>query len=84
MRLFGKYTKSRFQVVANANCKGLNLCSTQCPMGIDVASYAHKDGVAIQGSFGLNQSPCIGCGGCIDICPVKALSFQKILNPEKH
>lgn len=83
MRLFGKFTRSRFQVVANSNCKGLNLCSTQCPMGIDVASYAHKDKVPIQGSFGLHNSPCIGCGGCIDICPVKALTFQKILNPRK-
>jgi formate hydrogenlyase subunit 6/NADH:ubiquinone oxidoreductase subunit I len=31
------------------------------------------------GSFGLNDTPCIGCGGCIDICPVKGLEFQKVL-----
>jgi ferredoxin-type protein NapH len=79
MRLFGKFTKSKFKVVANDKCKGLNLCTTQCPMGIDVAAYAHKDGVPIKGSFDLNNTPCIGCGGCIDICPVKAISFQKIL-----
>ncbi|MBX7230926.1 MAG: 4Fe-4S binding protein [Bdellovibrionales bacterium] len=82
MRLYGKYAKSQFQVVANENCKGLNLCSTQCPMGIDVATYAHKNKVPLLGTFGLQNSPCIGCGGCIDICPVKALSFQKILNPK--
>lgn len=81
MRLFGWFSKSKFRVVASDGCKGLNLCTTQCPMGIDVASYAHKNGVATQGSFGLHNSPCIGCGGCIDICPVQALSFQKILNP---
>jgi len=80
MRLFGKFTKSKFQVIANEKCKGLNLCTTQCPMGIDVASYAHKDKKPTMGSFGLSESPCIGCGGCIDICPVKALEFQKILN----
>jgi len=79
MRLFGKYSKSKFKVVANDKCKGLNLCTTQCPMGIDVASYAHKDGVPIEGSFSLMNSPCIGCGGCIDICPVQAISFQKVL-----
>ncbi len=79
MRLYGKYAKSQFQVVANDGCKGLNLCTTQCPMGIDVASYAHENGVATQGQFGLQNSPCIGCGGCIDICPVQALSFKKIL-----
>jgi polyferredoxin len=83
MRLFGKYTKSRFKVVANNCCQGLNLCSTQCPMGIDVAKYAHENGTPKRESFGLDKSPCIGCGGCIDICPVKALSFQTILNP-KH
>jgi ferredoxin-type protein NapH len=54
MRLFGKFSKSKFKVEANGNCKGLNLCTTQCPMGIDVASYAHKDGTPIEGSFGLN------------------------------
>lgn len=80
MRLIGKYTKSRFKVTANDACKGLNLCTAQCPMGIDVASYAHKDKKPIEGSFGLDTTPCIGCGGCIDICPVKALSFQKILS----
>lgn len=80
MRLYGKYAKSRFQVIANDNCKGLNLCTTQCPMGIDVASYSHQDKIPIKGRFGLQNSPCIGCGGCIDICPVQALSFQKILN----
>lgn len=84
MRLHGKYAKSKFQVIANQNCKGLNLCSTQCPMGIDVASYAHKNKIPTMGSFGLQNSPCVGCGGCIDICPVKALSFKKILNPKNE
>jgi len=49
-------------------------------MGIDVASYAHLDKKPTMGSFGLTETPCIGCGGCIDICPVKALSFQKALS----
>lgn len=83
MRLFGKYSKSKFKVVANECCQGLNLCTTQCPMGIEVSKYAHKDGTPKKESFGLEKSPCIGCGGCIDICPVQALSFQKILNPKK-
>ncbi|MFT6633596.1 MAG: polyferredoxin [Bacteriovoracaceae bacterium] len=79
MRLFGKFTKSKFKVAASDKCKGLDLCTTQCPMGIDVASYAHKDGVPIKGSFSLETTPCIGCGGCIDICPVKALTFEQVL-----
>ena len=83
MRLYGKFTKSKFQVVANNKCRGLDLCTTQCPMGIDVASYAHKDKQPIEGSFGLENSPCIGCGGCIDICPVQALSFKEIMGPKE-
>ena len=47
-------------------------------MGIDVASYAHKDKRPIEVAFGLDDTPCIGCGGCIDVCPVDALSFSPI------
>lgn len=79
MRIFGKYTKSKFKVLAHESCKGLNLCTTQCPMGIDVANYAHENKKPTQEGFGLDKTPCIGCGGCIDICPVKALTFQKVL-----
>ncbi|MGK0367392.1 MAG: ferredoxin-type protein NapH [Thermoproteota archaeon] len=79
MKLWGKYVGSKFKVVANDNCKGLNLCTTVCPMGIDVASYAHKDKKPTLGSFGLTETPCIGCGGCIDICPVQAIEFKSIL-----
>jgi ferredoxin len=52
-------------------------------MGIDVASFAHKDSVPTEQGFSLENSPCIGCGGCIDICPVQALSFKSVLNPYK-
>lgn len=78
MKLFGKFSRSKFAVVPNDKCKGLGLCTQACPMGIDVASYAHKDKKPIEVSFGLNETPCIGCGGCIDVCPVDALSFAPI------
>lgn len=75
MELQGRYFGSKFKVAANDKCKGLDLCSQVCPMGIDVASYAHKDKTPIVGSFGLQTTPCIGCGGCVDVCPVDALKF---------
>lgn len=78
MKLFGKFARSRFAVVPNEKCRGLGLCTQACPMGIDVASYAHRDKQPIQVAFGLDETPCIGCGGCIDVCPVDALSFQPI------
>lgn len=78
MKLFGKFSRSRFAVVPNEKCKGLGLCTQACPMGIDVASYAHKEKKPIEVAFGLEDTPCIGCGGCIDVCPVDALSFAPI------
>lgn len=75
MELLGRYGKSRFKVQANSNCKGLSLCSAQCPMGIDVASFAHKDKKPTLGSFSLSETLCIGCGGCIERCPTSALAF---------
>lgn len=80
MQLVGRFTRSRFAVVPNQKCKGLGLCSQACPMGIDVASYAHRDKRPIEVAFGLNSTPCIGCGGCIEVCPVDALSFAPLKN----
>jgi len=77
MELSGRYTQSKFQVAANEKCTGIGLCTQACPMGIDVASFAHVNKKPTMGSFGLQNTVCIGCGGCIDVCPTKALSFKK-------
>lgn len=77
MQLFGWFTRSRFAVVPNDRCRGLGLCTQACPMGIDVASFAHKDKKPIEVAFGL-ETVCVGCGGCIDVCPVNALSFAPL------
>lgn len=78
MKLFGKFARIRFAVVPNDKCRGLGLCTQACPMGIDVASYAHINKKPIAVAFGLDETPCIGCGGCIDVCPVDALAFTPI------
>lgn len=82
MNVTSKLSKSTYGIRANDKCRGINLCNTVCPMGIDIASYAHKDGVPIEGKFNLDETPCISCGGCIDICPVQALEFEKVFNPK--
>ena len=76
MRIYGKFSKSKFDVVASEKCTGIGECTQACPMGINVEDYAHKDKKPINGNFGLDTTPCIGCGGCIDICPVNALEFK--------
>lgn len=78
MQWFGWLTRSRFAVVPNEKCRGLGLCTQVCPMGIDVASYAHRDKQPLQIPFGLDSTPCVGCGGCIEVCPVQALSFAPL------
>lgn len=78
MKIFGRFSRSKFAVAPNEKCIGIGACTKACPMGIDVASYAHIDKKPIQVSFGLEETPCIGCGGCIDSCPVDGLEFQTI------
>ncbi len=82
MKIFGRWSKSKFAVVPNDNCQGIGACTQACPMGIDVASYAHKEKKPIETPFGLAGTACIGCGGCIDSCPVDALSFQNVTAKE--
>ena len=77
MQFIGWFSRSRFAVVPNDKCRGLGLCTQACPMGIDVARFAHRDKKPIEVAFGL-ETVCVGCGGCIDVCPVQALSFAPL------
>ncbi len=49
--------------VDKTNCISCNVCSWNCPMGIDVPN--------------MNRDPeCIYCGKCMDVCPKKGISYR--------
>ena len=76
MKLFGKFSLSQARIQANSDCRGIGECSTVCPMGIDVKSFAYNK----KGIYGLTQTPCISCGSCISACPTQALAFKTIFS----
>lgn len=49
-------------------CMSCKLCSKKCPMSLEV------DQMVVQGKC--EDSECILCGECIDICPKKVLSYK--------
>ncbi len=80
MRVFGKFSISQAKIQANKDCRGIGECSKVCPMGIDVKAFAYLDKKAIEENFGLEQTTCISCGGCIAACPTEALKFITIFS----
>ena len=51
--------------VDKKNCIHCNLCSTNCPMAIDVPN--------------MNRDPeCVLCGKCINVCPNKIISYKRM------
>ena len=63
---------SRFRIVPSRDkCIACGQCSRQCQMGIPVMDFA-KRGEAVT----LANSSCVGCGICVDVCPVSVLHYS--------
>jgi NosR/NirI family transcriptional regulator, nitrous oxide reductase regulator len=60
----------KLQIVSNEKCISCTQCSKFCQVGVDVMAFAKN-----QTSFGNQNSACIQCGICIDVCPMNVLSF---------
>ncbi|MHC4858690.1 MAG: NAD(P)-binding domain-containing protein [Planctomycetota bacterium] len=72
MNLIGSIA-SRFKIVSSKDkCIACGQCSRQCQMGIPVMDFA-KRGEAVT----LKTSSCIGCGVCVDVCPVDVLHYSE-------
>jgi polyferredoxin len=72
MNLIGRVA-SRFRIVpAVDKCIACGQCSRQCQMGIPVMDFA-KMGKPLT----LEESSCIGCGVCVDVCPVDVLHYSE-------
>jgi coenzyme F420-reducing hydrogenase gamma subunit len=53
-------------------CVQCGICSYNCPLGIDVRSYA-REGQPIE------ESRCLSCGECVSRCPRTVLRFERSL-----
>ncbi len=74
------FKKSRHLALAQAQvvpdselCVQCGCCTYNCPMEIDVRSYARK-GLPILESY------CLTCSECVNRCPRGVLRFEKITN----
>lgn len=61
----------RLRIESNDRCISCTLCSRHCQVGIDVMAFARR-----QQPFDNSNSSCIQCGICVDVCPMKVLSFR--------
>tara|TARA_B100002052_G_scaffold168204_1_gene153119 strand:- start:16928 stop:18226 length:1299 start_codon:yes stop_codon:yes gene_type:complete len=64
---------STFKVRKTGDCTNCNMCSTGCPIAIDVSYEINKFDKVI-------NSNCTSCMKCIDDCPENALSYN-FVNP---
>jgi formate hydrogenlyase subunit 6/NADH:ubiquinone oxidoreductase subunit I len=72
MNLIGRIA-SRFRIVpARDKCIACGQCSRECQMGIPVMDFAKR-----AESVTLKNSSCIGCGICVDVCPVDVLHWNE-------
>jgi thioredoxin reductase/ferredoxin len=72
MNLIGAFL-SRFRIVpARDKCIACGQCSRECQMGIPVMDFAKQ-----AKTLDLSNSSCIGCGVCVDVCPVDVLHWNE-------
>jgi ferredoxin len=58
-----------------SRCVQCGVCGYNCPVGIDVRSYARRGAT-------VTDAACLTCGNCIDVCPRGTLRWERALPPD--
>lgn len=67
--IISKFRKSKNVLQVSASCVSCKLCEKKCPLGL--VPYDYKDDI-------LSHPDCIQCGQCVNVCPKKAIGYNKI------
>ena len=63
------YQWDSLQLISHSdNCKHCQSCTKICPMSLSVEEMVHRDT--------MENSECILCGSCVDICKQRAITFS--------
>lgn len=54
----------------DGRCVQCGVCGYNCPVGIDVRSYARQGQI-------VDDATCIACGNCIAVCPRGTLRWER-------
>jgi NosR/NirI family transcriptional regulator, nitrous oxide reductase regulator len=76
MNLYGKFSKYRI-FSDKKKCISCGVCTKNCHMGIDVASYAIK-------GRPMDDVQCVRCAACVTSCPMDVLSFGRLGTEHPH
>jgi len=59
-----------------SKCEGTELCATMCPAYVfEIKELIIADKVR-RVSYVVDESRCIGCFGCVVVCPSKAITVE--------
>lgn len=65
-------------------CKGCELCTTVCPVGIIVMNPDYVNSQGFHPADVIEQEKCISCGNCARRCPDVAIAIYRYKQDKKE